>query len=89
MTNPIGPVTVPSYPGRVVAVTASDSTRFAPSVIVLGSPGVAHLIPAIPNGATAIVWTTTAENFVVPGLYVGVNATSLTASDVKRVQVNE
>lgn len=89
MANPIGPVTVPSYPGRVVAVTASDSTRFSPSVIVIGSPGIAHLIPAIPNGATAVVWTTTAENFVVPGLYVGVNSTSLTASDIKRLQISE
>lgn len=89
MSNPIGPVNVPSYPGRVIAVTASDLTRFAPSVIILGSPGIAHLIPAIPNNATAVVWTTTQENFEVPGLYIGVNLTSLTASDIKRVQVNE
>jgi len=76
-------------PGRVVAVTASDATRFSASVIVLGSAGVAHLIPAIPSDASAVVWTTTAENFIVPGLYVGVNATSLTAGDIKRIQINE
>ena len=87
--NPLGPVTVPTMPGRVSAVTASDTTRFAASVIVLGSPGVAVLIPAIPSDATAVPWTTTAENFIVPGLYVGVNATDLTASDIKRIQIHE
>lgn len=89
MTNPIGAVRVPSYPGRVVAVDPSDTTRFAPSVIIIRGVGRADCIPAIPNGAAAIVWTTTAENFVVPGLYVGVNLTSLTASDIVRCQVNE
>lgn len=89
MGNPIGAVMVPSYPGRVVAVTASDSTRFAPSVIIIRGAGTAYLIPAIPNGAPAIPWTTTAENYVVPGLYVGVNSTNLTASDIVRCQVNE
>lgn len=89
MANPIGAVVVPSYPGRTVAVTPSDSTRFAPSVIIIRGAGTAHLIPAIPSDAAAIAWTTTAENYVVPGLYVGVNSTSLTASDIVRVQVNE
>lgn len=89
MANPIGEVVVPSYPGRVVAVTASDSTRFPASVIILGGAGAATLIPAIPSGATAVTWTTTSENFVVPGLYVGVNSTSLTATDIKRVQISE
>lgn len=89
MGNPIGQIVVPSYPGRVVDVTASDSTRFAPSVIILGGAGAATLIPAIPNGATAVEWTTSQENYVVPGLYVGVNSTDLTATDVKRIQISE
>ena len=89
MANPIGQVMVPSYPGRTVAVTPSDSTRFPPSVIIIRGPGRADCIPAIPNDATAVPWTTTAENYVVPGIYVGVNSTNLTASDIVRCQVNE
>lgn len=89
MSNPIGPVTVPSYPGRVLDVTPSDSARFPASAIVLGAAGAASLIPAIPSGASAVVWTTTAENFVCPGLYVGVNSTGTTASDIKRIQIHE
>lgn len=87
MGNPIGQVVVPSYPGGCIAVTPSDATRFAPSVVIIRGSGRADCIPAIPNGATAVPWTTSAENFHVPHLCVGVNSTNLTASDIVRVEI--
>lgn len=86
----IAPVTIPVMPGRVLDVTTSDSAddNFQPSIIVCGSPGTISAVPALPtSGASAVVWTTTLENFVVPGLYVRVNASGTTASDCKRLQV--
>lgn len=86
----IAPVTIPVMPGRVVTVTPSDDAadNFPPSIIVCGIAGDITAVPALPStGAVAVTWTTTQENFVVPGLYIRVNATGTTASGCFRLQV--
>lgn len=87
--NPIAPVTIPVMPGRIADVTPSDSSsnNFAPSVIVCTN-GTISAIPVLPDGASAVVWTTTQENFVVPGIYVRVNSTGTSATGCKRLQVD-
>ncbi len=87
--NPIGPVNVPSMPGYVVDVEPSDTATFQPSVIIVAAVGTVKLTPASPANAPDVVWTTTVENFVVPGLYRAVKADGTDATDIKRIQINE
>lgn len=86
MINAAGRVEVPTYPPTCYDVTKSDSTIFNPSVVI-ATNGTITVVPAWPSNATAVTWTTTQENFVIPHLCIKVMSTGTSATDIKRVQV--
>jgi len=78
-TNPSP--TFPQFPGDAVAVTKSDTTRFSPSVIYVGTTGNVSVVTT--QGTTA-VFTAVPAGAVVPVRVIGVNAAT-TAADMVRI----
>jgi hypothetical protein len=79
-TNPSP--TFPQFPGDAVAVTANDSTRFAPSVVYVGTTGNVNVVT---SQGTTVLFTAVPAGAVVPVRVIGVLSTSTTASTLVRI----
>jgi hypothetical protein len=79
-TNPSP--TFPQFPGDAAAVTANDSTRFAPSVIYVGTTGNVNVVT---SQGTTVLFTAVPAGAVIPVRVIGVLSTSTTASTLVRI----
>jgi hypothetical protein len=79
-TNPSP--TFPQFPGDAAAVTVSDTTRFAPSVIYVGTTGNVNVVT---SQGTTVLFTAVPAGAVIPVRVIGVNSTSTTASTLVRI----
>lgn len=79
-TNPSP--TFPTFPGSAVAVTASDSTTFEPSVIYVGVTGNVRVTTAQQDDVT---FTSVPSGYVIPVQVVKVWSTSTTATSMVRI----
>ena len=81
-TNPSP--TFPQCPGDAVAVTISDTIRFAPSVVYVGTTGNVNVVT---SQGTTVLFTAIPAGAVIPVRVIGVlNSSGLTtASNMVRI----
>ena len=79
ITNPSP--TFPQFPGDAEAVTKSDTTRFAPSVVYVGTTGN---VSVVTSQGTTVVFTAIPAGAIIPVRVIGVNAAT-TAADMVRI----
>jgi len=80
LTNPSP--TFPQFPGDAATVTVSDTTRFAPSVIYVGTTGNVNVVT---SQGTTVLFAAVPAGAVIPVRVIGVNSTSTTASTLVRI----
>jgi hypothetical protein len=78
ITNPSP--TFPQFPGDAAAVTTSNTTRFAPSVIYVGGTGD---VSVVTSQGTTVVFVAVPAGAVVPVRVIGVNTASTATSMVR------
>lgn len=79
ITNPSP--TFPQFPGDAAAVTKSDTTRFPPSVVYVGTAGN---VSVVTSQGTTVVFTAIPAGAIIPVRVIGVNAAT-TAADMVRI----
>lgn len=81
-TNPSP--TFPQFPGDAVAVVISDTIRFAPSVVYVGTTGNVNVVT---SQGTTVLFTAIPAGAVIPVRVIGVlNSSGLTtASNMVRI----
>jgi hypothetical protein len=80
LTNPSP--TFPQFPGDAALVTLSDTTRFAPSVVYVGTTGNVNVVT---SQGTTVLFTAVPAGAVIPVRVIGVLSTSTTASTLVRI----
>jgi len=79
-TNPSP--TFPQFPGDAAAVTLSDTTRFSPSVVYVGTTGNVNVVT---SQGTTVLFTAIPAGAVIPVQVIGVLSTNTTASTIVRI----
>jgi hypothetical protein len=82
MSNTNPSPTFPQFPGDAATVTASDTTRFSPSVVYVGTTGNVNVVT---SQGTTVLFTAVPAGAVIPVRVIGVLSTSTTASTIVRI----
>ena len=82
MSNTNPSPTFPQFPGDATTVTASDTTRFVPSVVYVGTTGNVNVVT---SQGTTVLFTAVPAGAVIPVRVIGVLSTSTTASTMVRI----